>query len=168
MDVLLAQALSHISPDIVDALWRETERHARRVVVFLAEFLKALPPTVPATTWAFPPSFLLDLCTGLCLLYWEDCGVTVHRDAGLPSATQLIHEAFAGLRLREDANRWSHAVQLFHDVMGLFVEHIAWHGHAELGGEFVLGQVNEDALVDVLARFAWEHRHDLLPDSAPE
>ncbi len=166
MDAFLAEALAQIPPQLVDAVCRETERTARRVAAFLDEFFKNLTPSVPATTTAFPPTFLLELGTGLWLLYWEDCGVVSHRDAELPSATQVIHEAFAGLRLHEDANRWSHAVHLFHAVMGLFVEHVAWHGHAEMGGEFVLGQVNdEDALVDVLARFAWEHRHDLVPEA---
>lgn len=165
MDVSLAEALLQIPPDRVEALCRETERDAHRVAVFLGEFLQRVPFSIPATRWTFPSSFLLALGTGLRLLYWEDHGIVIHRDAGLPPAMKVICETFEGLRLKEDADRWSRAVQLFHEVTWLFAEHIAWHGHAMMGGEFVVGRANEDALVDVLARFLWEHRHDLRPET---
>jgi hypothetical protein len=165
MNAVLEEVLKQIPPERVAALCQETERNARRVTVVLDEFLQKFTPTVPATKWGFPPTFLLSLSTGLWLLYWEDHGILIHREAGLPPAMQVIHDAFAGLRLKEHADRWSRAVQLFCDVTWLFAEHIAWHGPAEMGGEFVVGRANEDALVDVLARFLWEHRHDLLPES---
>jgi hypothetical protein len=159
MDASLAEALLQIPPDRVEALSRETERDAHRVAVFLGEFLQRVPFSIPPTTWTFPSSFLLALGIGLRLLYWEDHGVIIHRDAGLPPAMKVICETFEQLPLKEDADRWSRAVRLFHEVTWLGAEHIAWHGQTEMGGEFVVGQVDEDVFLESLAQLLWHHRH---------
>jgi hypothetical protein len=164
MDASLEEALKHIHPDRAAALCSEAERVACRAALFLDEIFKQLNPTVPAAQRIFPRSFLLNLCTGVWLLYWEDHGISIHVEAGLPPAMQVLSETFAGFRPNDDADRWSRAVQLAYNVTWLFAEHIAWHGHAEVGGEFVVGEVNEDVLLESLAQLLWHHRHALAPE----
>jgi len=44
-------------------------------------------------------------------------------------------------------------------VLALTVERFAWHARDDLGAEVLLGFPEEDAVLDALAQFLWEHRH---------
>jgi hypothetical protein len=153
---------------LVEAVRGQAENAAVRASAFLDELLPQIAPAMPRTAWRFPAAFLLQLGTTLWLHYWEQHGITVHRDAGLPPAAQLVVETFQSLTRPGDGQAWSRAERLAVVVMGLFVEHLAWHGDAEMGAEFVVGPADDDAFVEVLAQFLWQHRQNLPADPLSE
>jgi hypothetical protein len=134
--------------DLLDAVVRDAEADADRVVLFL-DALGLTPP--PGQTRPMPAAFLLDLGSALRLLAWEAHGFSFHRDAGLPAARDAIRAAFRGSP-RDPA-------ELSNAVLRLAVDRFAWAGQPELGTDVALGDVDEDAALDAIADFLWTHRH---------
>ena len=99
-----------------------------------------------------PLAFLLHLGTALRLLLWERQGYVFHREAGLPSARQAIHDASQSL-LKPNlvvVNR------LNLEVLKIAMKRLAWSGPRELGAEVaILQEELEDQFLEDLADFLW-------------
>jgi hypothetical protein len=149
--------LAKIPPELIAATIREASRDAEMT----AGFLDALGQ-VPGLEWLakkpvrLPADILLGIGASMRLLAWETQGIHVHRDAGLPSATEALVLVF---RSYADPEAGSQIQALRARVSGLFFEQFAWTGGLEWGADVVLGGVNEDDLVDAMAKLLWDHRH---------
>jgi hypothetical protein len=147
-------SLTHLPPDLVDAVRRQAELDGDRVGLLLTQLLG---PVEKGTIW-FPEWFLLELAAALRLQSWEKDGITLHLDAGLPSSEHAI--ASVAQALTDRITQGSHAddAPLTFRVNTLFIERFAWRGRADLDAEVVLGEADGDELVEVLARLMWAHR----------
>ena len=93
----------------------------------------------------------------LRLLEWECCGLSAHTDAGLPPSGQALREAFR--HLHTPGVGPAHVGDtLAYRVIVLFAERFAWAGREELEADVAMGEADEDALLEDLADFLWEHR----------
>jgi hypothetical protein len=152
-------ALPHI-PELPDALVaavaEDAARDADRVGLFLQARGLAGSPQRPAR---LPAAFLLELAAALRLLAWEQAGLRAHLDAaGLPPAAQALRDLFLAATGRLPGPPASPAGTLAYRVTALFAERFAWDARGELGAEVALGEADEDALLEALADFLWQHR----------
>jgi hypothetical protein len=157
-DDLDASAVSSALPpaELVEATAREAARDADRVGQLLHELGFVPSPGRPVR---LPAAFLLDLGAALRLLAWEQGGLHVHRDAGLPPAEQALHDAF-GLLAPKSGAEPRHSVELSRKVVALFAERFAWLGRHDLDADVMLDDhVDEDDLVGALAELLWKARH---------
>jgi len=140
-------------PELIDRVASLAERDAG----LTAEFLGAVglaPP--PGEACRLPARVLLELGAAMRLLAWEEEGLDCRR-AGLPIARDAILRVFreATDLLRDPSGP---APTLGRDVFGFTVDHLAWAGPKDLRAEILLDFPDEDALVEVMARFLWDNR----------
>ena len=146
---------SALPPELVEATAGEAARDADRAGQLLHELGFVPSPGRPVR---LPAAFLLDLGAALRLLAWEQGGLHVHRDAGLPPAEQALHDAFRGLVESAGATGTA-ARDLARRVLALFAGRLAWHGRPELDADVALDDLDEDVMLDALAAFLWARRH---------
>lgn len=118
--------------------------------------------TGKASPVRLPREFLQGILIGVRLLRWERDGVTVHREAGLPSAEEhlvKVAQLFDGPELREYVTDLSERARM------LFYEHFAWSGGEDLHGEIGIVAEDDDEFLDRLANFIWDHRHAISHDA---
>src|SRR4051794_14365383 len=103
---------------------------ARRDANGVASLLEALGfvPT-PQSPIRLDADFLLELAAAMRLLDWERNGIHTHLAAGLPTASEIIIQAFRNLA---ESGMIPHGGEIPRRVMGLFVDRFAWHGRREL------------------------------------
>lgn len=143
--------LSALHPDLIAAVRAEAARSADRVAEFIRDLAARgveVPPLDRGT--------LLELAAALTLAVWEGSGLDLHRDAGLPPARLAVRYALA--TVLPSVRRLD--PMLIAHVVGLFAERMAWHAREELGADVVLDAPDEDALIELMARVAWERRHN--------
>jgi hypothetical protein len=118
---------------------------------------------------SFPANFLLELAAVLELGYWEQLGLSVHRDAGLPSYREAV-TGLAGRVARGPAEfEGSDAAPLSRRVLCVWLERFAWNGQDLLQTEIALGDIDEEnAFADLVAEFLWQHRHDTTRPTGQE
>jgi hypothetical protein len=115
------------------------------------------PP--PGEVRYLPATFLLELGAACRLLAWEVTGLTLHREAGLPSARDALRDAFWGAAaLAADPSAPDPGPSLSRAVFALAVDRLAWAGPAYLRAEVILDSPDEDVMVEAMARFLWDHR----------
>lgn len=102
-----------------------------------------------------PPGFMSALAAALQLVAWEQRGVFIHRDIGLPSADDAVLLIF---RSYQESDTHPACAHLQHEVFQLFVQRFAWAGRSDLDADIVLDDLEEDVLVDALADFLWARR----------
>jgi len=151
--------LSDVPSELIRAVADGADRDANLVV----QFLEALSQTPAGSLLAkrplhLPADFLLRLGASLRLFCWEQSGIAIHRRMGLPSARQALRNVFQSLA---DPQVAAQADDVCLWVVVLSTEAFAWAGRAELDAELLLGDMDEDSLVDALAEFLWTHRHAL-------
>ena len=138
-------------PDLISAVRDQAERDANCVAVFLAALgLEASQEK----HLCLPANFLLYLGGALRLWLWEQQGLYLHRDAGLPDARQAIKDAFRSL-----AEPNLDARKIGVRILYLLAERFAWHAPAALGADVVLDDLGGDAALEALAEFLWAARH---------
>ena len=90
----------------------------------------------------------------------EEAGLQPHEVAALPPAQQALHDILGSLSAYAtgDKRREVRQPRFIPRVLAAFVDHFAWHGCAELNADLTLAEADEDALLEALADFLWEHR----------
>jgi hypothetical protein len=155
-------SLHQLPPELRQAVAQGAADDAERVAAFLDAL--GLRPSGEGTARVplrLPTYFLVGLGAALRLLAWEQRGLRVHREAGLPPAHEALRNVFravaadAPLAEKEQAAR-----RLRRRVLGVFIARLAWDGRALLGADVELGEADEDTLIDALAQFLWQNRHD--------
>ena len=150
-----ALTLSELPAEMVSSVAADAARDADRVGAFLDAFGIKAPADRPLH---LPAAFLLDLGAALRLLAWEQQGLQLHREAGLPPAREVLADV-----LRQAANAGSSAPALPNHglaltVLMLSVDRLAWSARGELNIDVALGEADEEAILAGLADFLWEHR----------
>jgi hypothetical protein len=150
MATLTLPEIPGISGDMIDAVASQAESDAELVVAFLDEIGLPASPDKPV---GLPGAFLLDLGAALRMAEWERAGLRAHLEAGLAPACQALDEASRLLRDHTD-----HGPSLAHRVMVVFVERFAWHGRSDWNAAVVLDSIVDDAALDAVAEFLYNHR----------
>ena len=148
--------LEGMPADLVDAVAREAALDADRVIQFLEH--PDIASSLNEARTSLPRWLLLGLGAALRLLAWEVNGSRARLAVDLPPAKQAIRNLFlaAGkspLRLE------SLARELALLVLRVWVENFAWLGRPTWDADLVLGESEEDALVEILADFLWTNRN---------
>jgi hypothetical protein len=150
-----------LPPYLTLILAQEAERDADRVVVYLDSFLRHIPGgDASSSRFNFPSWFLFELAAALRLYLWERNGIRAHLDAGLPTANEAFQAVFRRLNDIGTPSATEHT-PFSSQVLRLFIERFAWFGQPDLAADMLLGEADEDELVNVLAKLIWTHRADL-------
>jgi hypothetical protein len=153
--------LAGIPEALIRATVRQAEDDADRVGQFLEDF-GFRSPEARTTPLALPPALLMGLAAVLRLHAWEQDGVRRHLPVDLPTARDAVRDLFCAMVDRSAPGRLeAFANGLTLRVYAVWMVHFAWDGLEVLGADLVLGDAEEDALADALARFLWNTRHTL-------
>jgi hypothetical protein len=106
-----------------------------------------------------PLPYLLELGAILQLALWESAGFAEQLPSDLPTLSQAREELKTRAALGPQEFVDPKKARLFECVFLVWWEHFAWHAPELLDAEVLLGQLNEDEVVQQLARFFWETRH---------
>jgi hypothetical protein len=137
------------------AIVRNAEQDADDVIAFLKKL--GLPqPAAGDEPLRLPAAFLLGLGIALRMTLWEVRGIRVHLDAGLPNAQVVRRTACADPSAPVDD---AFVASLWNRVLDLTLRRFAWQGPEIVSADVLVGNVDEDLLVEAFARFVWERRH---------
>jgi hypothetical protein len=159
MAVVSPPSLSAFHPDLIRAVVQDAERDADLVVAFFD--VTGLAPSGRRrqdAPLALPGDCLLGLGAALRLSLWEQQGIRVHLDHGLPPARQALIDVLHTATGQAEAEAAERARSLASRVVALSVERLAWNGRVELDVDVVLGEADQEALLEALADFLWTHR----------
>src|SRR4051812_4778876 len=148
-------ARSEFPTDLVDRVVGQAAEDADRVAGLLGAMGLAPPP---GEVRRVPAEFLLDLGAASRLIAWEAQGLTMHIEAGLPSAKQALLDALQNFLKRRSDPSAPHS-SLGADLLAFVVQRLAWRGPACLGAEILLDVPDEDVLIDAVARILWRGCH---------
>ena len=139
----------------------EAERDAGDVAVFLTA--AGLAPK-PGQTRGIPAGILLDLGAFVRLRRWELAGLFAHRDAGIPTARAALARVIDILvAAAKNRSALGDAGTLARAVFDLMVTRFAWHAGRDIGADILLDFPDEDAFVEAMAQFLWDHRRGTPP-----
>jgi hypothetical protein len=145
--------------ELVQAVAHDAAGDADLVALFLMAFSKGGGWGNTNQTPRLPADFLLELAGTMRLLAWEQQGIRVHLEAGLPASGVALRGAFRLLRDRAGGHLPESPELLLPRILRLFTGRFAWRARAELGAEVLLGEADEDQLAEALADLLWENRH---------
>jgi hypothetical protein len=164
----MALSSSSSSTGLPTELLNPAEDEAARDADLVGKFLAALGfntngDRIHRPQLRLPEWFLLELGATLRLVIWEHSGIQLHREAGLPTAQELLRGIF--LRLMSPPGRAGtmQDTPLTARVARFFVDNFAWSGRRDLNADVLLGDADEDGLVDMLASLIWTYRDALCP-----
>jgi hypothetical protein len=138
--------------ELVTAIAREAESCADRVMLLMRHLNYDASPGKPIV---IDREVLLFLGAVLWLHSWESAGISIHSEAGLPRAADLLTNAARALA--ENGTK-PDGSGLSKRVMRLFAENFAWDSRRDLGAPVVLDCLDEDMAVDFLAELLWSRR----------
>jgi hypothetical protein len=145
---------------VPDATVWAVARHAERQADLTAAYLEATG-LFNGKPVQLPAGFLLELAAVLEPGLWERQDLRRHLDVDLPTyreaADQLAARAAKG-RAEFDG---PDATSLSGRVLQVWIDNFAWDGPELLGTDIVVGHVDEDVFVDVMAKFVWKYRHEI-------
>lgn len=110
-----------------------------------------------------PADVLLDLGSLLLLRTWHENRLCEFLSADVPS---LEDAGSAFVQQLADVVRGNSSFlsRLDQVVFANWVQSVAWDGPLELQADLVVGEIDEDTLVDAIAELIWPHRHDSAID----
>jgi hypothetical protein len=159
MAAVFSPSPSAFHPDLIRAIKEDAERDADLVGAFLD--VTGLAPSgrrPQGAPLAVPGDCLLRLGAALRLSLWEQLGIRLHLDHGLPPARQALIDVLRTATGQAQAEAAERARSLAGRVLALSVEHLAWNGRVELGADVVLGAADQEQLLEALADYLWTHR----------
>jgi hypothetical protein len=158
----MAKRLSRPPGDILPveleaALVRDAERDADGVVALL-DALGFRRPGDGEPPVRLPAQFLLGLGLAVRLFSWESKGLRVHLDAGVAPAKDVLRDVVRRTAQLGPCETDADVASLRMKVLCLSVQRFAWAGPAVLGADVVVGDPDEELLLDALARLCWASR----------
>lgn len=145
---------------LVQSVKRLAERHAVAVALHL-DAISRYPERNGGTRMSLPREFLLELAAVMQLQLWEQQGIHVHLDQGLPSyaqaAADLVQRSQGGAGAFRDLSTGS----LSSRVLRTHWQCFAWEADDLLKASVLLDVGSEDELAAALASFLWENREQL-------
>jgi hypothetical protein len=158
-----AASLSKLPPALIAPLERAIFRQAAMAVVCWTALDNQFRQNGDAQGAArLPLRYFVELAAALQLHIWEGAGLRDSLPADLPS----FEEAAADLQHRartapQDFNG-AKGLQLAPRVLLAWVNQFAWAAPNFLQTDVVLGQADEDALVEATAQLFWRNRRGLV------
>jgi hypothetical protein len=146
----------HLPDELVGALVRRAERQADVTADWLkaAGLFRSGPPRLPAAC-------LLELAAVLELGIWERHGLRGHLEVDLPTYREAADQLAARCMKGPAEFHGPNATPLSLRVLRVWMEHFAWEGPDLLQADVVVGDLDEDVFIDLLAEFVWTYRHEL-------
>lgn len=149
------------SPPTIQAVALNAERQAILVAAYLKQIDSLLKRDgLPSVATGFPAGYLLELGAVLMLGHWDRKGLL----AFLPSDLPAFADAVAELKRRAVIGNFKLldciASQLVRQVRQTWLERFAWEAPNLLQADVVLGDVDEDVLVEAVAQLIWVNRHN--------
>lgn len=138
--------------ELIAAVALEAEADAQSVVAFMRQLGMEFSPEKPH---GLSPDLLLFLGAVLRLASWENSGLQIHLDAGLPSAKEAFVDAYRSV---VEQGKPTVGSDLSNAVLALFIERFAWNGRRDLNAAIVLDSIDEDAALDALAELLWSRQ----------
>lgn len=152
----LAATLSAFPPELISRVVEQAAQDAALVPPFLKAFGIVSAEGKPLS---LPADFLREFAAATRLCVWEQQGLTLHQEAGLPSAGHAFQRVFREATARElDPLAPAPTSSLSLAVLKLTIESLAWAGPLYLNAEILLGMPDEDTLVEAMARLLWAQR----------
>ena len=146
----------------VEAASRRAEQMAQQTGEFLRD-LGLLPAKAINEPIYLPGEFLLELTAILQRADWEEGGVTDSIDEKLSPAQDDLHQLLDRLIHQPDSFQGGEAgienARLSQQTLRLWLERCAWAGPELLESDVVLGDLDDEELVERLAELLWAHRH---------
>ena len=152
--VPITDPMAAFPPELIASVAERAAEDANLVAQFLGA-ADLIPPE--GGNKRLPARVLLGLGAAMRLLTWEVGGLDLAR-LGLPAPDVAVLDAL-GVPENPTHGPRSPVPFLSSVVFRFGVERLAWCGPATLGAEVLLDDLDEDALVEVLARYLWDRRH---------
>ena len=95
------------------------------------------------------------------LVFWERGDLCRHLPVDLPSSREALEQLKNRSRQGATAFADPDDTPLHNQVLRVWTEHFAWDAFEHTGVEMVIGEVDEESFVDLMAEFLWENRHTL-------
>lgn len=152
MDAITQTTTVSLSEGQIRAIENAASKNFDLLELFIGKLL-ILHGAAPTEPILLKVKSIRGVAIGLHLLLWEINGYFFHRQAGLPSAEQIIQVAtgFADTpEIEED--------ELWRQMLRLTVEKFAWHAPDECNCDIALSELPDDQVLDALATFLWESR----------
>jgi hypothetical protein len=150
------EGLLHISDFQIQAIVRHA-RYKAQLTAFVLNTMGLLP-TKP---YCVPGMYLLELAAVLELGMWERQGLRQFLDTDLPTFDEAAAELARRANLGPDEFRGPDAAPLNQRVLKVWLENFAWNPGELSAPSLLVGQIDEDCLVDTLAEFIWNNRNNL-------
>ena len=154
-------------PDfVINAVARNAEFRAELTAAFLnAAGLVGKSHDGHVRSCGLSADALLELGFVLQLAYWELHGLRSHLPEELPRVGEAATSLAKRAAERASGGEFRRSEELSNQVFGVWWRRFAWNGRELLQADVVLGDIDEDQLIDVMAKFLWDHRHDIQQDS---
>lgn len=143
-----------------DSLMNAIARNAELVADLTGEELKKLFPGKSPENIRLPKNLYLELGAVLQIGYWESHGISAHIAAGVPSKAEALSQLSERLQKGAAEFTGDDSIYIHKKSFYFWIKNIAWDGPSLMSTEMVLGEIEEDQLMD-LAEFLWKHRQEL-------
>ena len=130
----------------------------------VAEALLNVCPLFSLGPGELDTAFVLELSSVVVLRSWEEQDVRVHFDVDLPSYHEAANDFAKSAARGPTGLGGSNADRLFTRLLNVYLENFAYEGRRAFQAEVLLGEIDEDKFVDILANFLWSHRNELSED----
>lgn len=158
------------SDDFIDlpaATLDAIRQHAEWVATLIGEYLLALSRAAEIagtkiSTWKLPRAAILELGAILQLKYWEDQGIRCWLPASVPSYDQAAKNLIKSVTENPEQFYQQPDTPLSRLVLFTFLDRIHWSGSPLLQTNLVIGDIDEDLLIEGLAQLLWQNRHTAL------
>ena len=151
--------IARLHPDVLAAVVIFSERHAD----YAAALLDALAAEASRRGEVFdvqglPIGFLLELGAIMQLHVWSITGVLPLLPVELPPVDVASNELNA--RVQTDSGQFEkvESATLSNRLLRVWLEHFSWTAPAILGVDVVLGNVDEEILIETVAQLLWNNR----------
>jgi len=128
--------------EIVASIMRMAERDADLVAAFLSG--------LGITDVCLPADLLHDLSAVLCCRAWEQCGISIHTDAGFADADTALDAIVSSITEHGAYELRHEGIASSQDVMVLQLRHLTW-----ATSNVVLNDIDDDQLLDELVELLW-------------
>ena len=154
-------------PDfVVAAVTRNAEFRAELVAAFLdSAGVVCRSEDGQPSSCGLSADTLLELGGILQLAYWERHGFRPDLPDRLPAYREAVASFAKRAAERANGEKFHPMKELSEQVFCVWFGHFAWDGREILQADMVLGDLDEDQLIDVMANLLWSHRHHAQRDS---
>lgn len=148
-----------VPPNATDAARRAAESMADIVGRNLCSTMVEHPDLADRLKTGLSPGFLLELGAIAQIGVWDRLGLTPSLDPSLPSPGEAAQSA-VDRTLAAPCRRLSvQDTVLIRRITSLLLNRFCWDAKVEANADLVIGESDEDAMVEAIAMICWQNRH---------